>query len=60
MSFNENRELVGEFDIVNLVIFPNNSFIRMKLGELNPQRFEEQILTIHENHIFWPEIYNQV
>ncbi|XP_039189274.1 vomeronasal type-2 receptor 26-like [Crotalus tigris] len=59
VSFNEKRELVAEFDIVNLVIFPNNSFIRMKLGELNLQGFEEQVLTIHENNIFWPEFYNQ-
>ncbi|XP_070583161.1 vomeronasal type-2 receptor 26-like [Erythrolamprus reginae] len=60
VSFNENREVVAGFDIVNLVIFPNNSFIRTKLGELSPHGFEEQKITIHENIFFWPECYNQM
>ncbi|XP_007437690.2 vomeronasal type-2 receptor 26-like [Python bivittatus] len=58
--FNENRELVAGFDIINLVIFSNNSFVRVKVGELNPHVLEEQKVTIHENKIIWPQYYNQM
>uniref|UniRef100_A0A670J604 G-protein coupled receptors family 3 profile domain-containing protein n=1 Tax=Podarcis muralis TaxID=64176 RepID=A0A670J604_PODMU len=35
--FNEKRELEGGFDIINWVTFPNKSFLRVKVGKMDPQ-----------------------
>ncbi|XP_060138032.1 vomeronasal type-2 receptor 26-like [Zootoca vivipara] len=36
VSFSANREVEAGFDITNLVTFPNNSFMRVKVGRVSP------------------------
>ncbi|XP_053218530.1 vomeronasal type-2 receptor 26-like [Podarcis raffonei] len=57
--FNENMELsTGSYDIVNLVTFPNKSFIRIRVGMVDFQSSNEKI-TIKKDVIIWPNIFNQ-
>uniref|UniRef100_A0A8D2KRM6 G-protein coupled receptors family 3 profile domain-containing protein n=1 Tax=Varanus komodoensis TaxID=61221 RepID=A0A8D2KRM6_VARKO len=37
VHFNENGELVAEFDVTNWLMFPNGSIARVKVGSLDPQ-----------------------
>ncbi|XP_062993245.1 vomeronasal type-2 receptor 26-like [Elgaria multicarinata webbii] len=60
MSFNEKREMGGEFDVVNMVTFPNKSFQKVKVGRLDPCAPEGEELTINEDMIVWHRCFNQV
>ncbi|XP_060110751.1 vomeronasal type-2 receptor 26-like [Heteronotia binoei] len=51
--FNDNGRLVAGFDLTNLVTFPNNSYIRVKVGKLDSQSLPGKELTIHEDRIEW-------
>nr|XP_056719677.1 vomeronasal type-2 receptor 26-like [Euleptes europaea] len=55
-----NREMVTGFDIMNVVTFPNNSFLKVKVGSLNPHAPEGQEFIIHEDRIVWPRVFKQV
>ncbi|XP_066486527.1 vomeronasal type-2 receptor 26-like [Tiliqua scincoides] len=57
--FNEKRETATGFDITNLMIFPNNSFLRPKVGSVDPNAREGKTLTIHEDAIVWHRSFNQ-
>nr|XP_034960957.1 vomeronasal type-2 receptor 26-like [Zootoca vivipara] len=57
--FDEDRELVADYDIANLVTFPNQSAIRVKVGKLERQPSSGLELTIHEEAIVWPNWFNQ-
>nr|XP_020670689.1 vomeronasal type-2 receptor 26-like [Pogona vitticeps] len=59
ISFSENGELETGFDIINWVTFPNQSFIRMKIGKIDPHFLPGQVLTIQEDAIVWPSWFNQ-
>ncbi|XP_062992840.1 vomeronasal type-2 receptor 26-like [Elgaria multicarinata webbii] len=59
VAFDENQELAAGFDIINWVIFPNKSFLRVKVGSMDPQAFLGQRLTINEEAITWPSSFNQ-
>ncbi|XP_062993101.1 vomeronasal type-2 receptor 26-like [Elgaria multicarinata webbii] len=59
VSFNQNGELVTGFDIDNWVTFPNQSFLRIKVGMTNPQAPPEKMFTIHDDEIIWPKRFNQ-
>ncbi|XP_060110830.1 vomeronasal type-2 receptor 26-like [Heteronotia binoei] len=59
ISFNQNGELIGGFDILNWVTFPNQSFIRAKVGRIDPNFHSEKLFTIHEDVIVWPNEFNQ-
>uniref|UniRef100_A0A670K3W5 G-protein coupled receptors family 3 profile domain-containing protein n=1 Tax=Podarcis muralis TaxID=64176 RepID=A0A670K3W5_PODMU len=48
VSFDENGELVSGFDIVNWVLFPNKSFLRVKVGGMDPQALPDQKFTVNE------------
>uniref|UniRef100_A0A8D2IW59 G-protein coupled receptors family 3 profile domain-containing protein n=1 Tax=Varanus komodoensis TaxID=61221 RepID=A0A8D2IW59_VARKO len=37
VHFNENGELVAEFDVTNWLMLPNGSVVRLKVGSLDPQ-----------------------
>ncbi|XP_077773943.1 vomeronasal type-2 receptor 26-like [Podarcis muralis] len=49
VSFNEKRERIGGFDIMNIAIFPNKSFKRVKIGWLDPEAPEGKELTINKD-----------
>ncbi|XP_054850313.1 vomeronasal type-2 receptor 26-like, partial [Eublepharis macularius] len=51
--FNEHGELVTGFDITNLVTFPNNSYVRVKVGMVDPQAPPGKEFAIQENMIEW-------
>ncbi|XP_028559230.2 vomeronasal type-2 receptor 26-like [Podarcis muralis] len=60
VSFTDNREMRGGFDIMNMVTFPNKSFIRMKIGWVNPNALDGKEFIIHEDMIVWHNGFNQV
>ncbi|XP_060110736.1 vomeronasal type-2 receptor 26-like [Heteronotia binoei] len=59
ISFNENGELVGRFDIINWITFPNRSFLRVKVGEMDPQAPQGKEFSINERIIMWHSRFNQ-
>ncbi|XP_048372458.1 vomeronasal type-2 receptor 26-like [Sphaerodactylus townsendi] len=58
--FNENGEIVAGFDIINWVLLPNKSFIRVKVGRMDPQVSPGREFTINEEAITWHSMVNQV
>ncbi|XP_032092371.1 vomeronasal type-2 receptor 26-like [Thamnophis elegans] len=60
ISFDENGEFVGRFDVINWVTFPNQSFHRVKVGAIDPDPLSHHLLTIREDDIVWPTWFNQV
>ncbi|XP_061447670.1 vomeronasal type-2 receptor 26-like [Rhineura floridana] len=60
VHFNEDRQLTLGFDITNVITFPNNSFVRLKVGRMNPWAFPGKELSIDEDAITWPRSFNQV
>ncbi|CAI5791269.1 vomeronasal type-2 receptor 26-like, partial [Podarcis lilfordi] len=53
-------ELAAGLDITNLVTFPNRSYIRVKVGRLDPQAPPGKELTINEDQIKWHRAFTQV
>ncbi|XP_062992841.1 vomeronasal type-2 receptor 26-like [Elgaria multicarinata webbii] len=60
VSFDENRELAAEFDIINWVTFPNKSFLRVNVGRMDSKALLEQRFSINEEAITWHSSFNQV
>nr|XP_056719967.1 vomeronasal type-2 receptor 26-like [Euleptes europaea] len=60
ISFDQNGEIVTEFDIVNWVTFPNQSFLRIKVGKTDSKVPPDKMIIIHDNTIVWPTMFNQV
>ncbi|XP_053117097.1 vomeronasal type-2 receptor 26-like [Hemicordylus capensis] len=60
VSFNDHLELVNGFDIMSLVIFPNTSFLRLKVARVDPSALEKKEFIIHEERIEWHRSFNQV
>ncbi|XP_028560665.2 vomeronasal type-2 receptor 26-like [Podarcis muralis] len=60
VSFNDKREMRGGFDIMNLVILPNNSFQKVKVGRVDPSAHEGKRFTVNEDRIDWPRGFNKV
>ncbi|XP_077169284.1 vomeronasal type-2 receptor 26-like [Paroedura picta] len=59
ISFDQNRELMEGFDIVNLLTFPNQSFHRVKVGRLDPHAAHDNMLTIHDQSIMWHSSFKE-
>ncbi|XP_061446520.1 vomeronasal type-2 receptor 26-like [Rhineura floridana] len=53
IMFNEHGELAAGFDITNFVTFPNKSYIRVKVGSLDPQAPPGKELKINGDRIEW-------
>uniref|UniRef100_A0A8C6VLA7 G-protein coupled receptors family 3 profile domain-containing protein n=1 Tax=Naja naja TaxID=35670 RepID=A0A8C6VLA7_NAJNA len=49
--FDQKRELIVGFDVINWVTFPNQSFHRVKVGKLNPGTSEGNKLIIHDGTV---------
>nr|XP_028560201.1 vomeronasal type-2 receptor 26-like [Podarcis muralis] len=60
VSFNGKKEMEADLDIVNLVISPNNSFLRVKIGKFEHKAPMEDKLVINEDIIVWHGSFNQV
>ncbi|XP_053216305.1 vomeronasal type-2 receptor 26-like [Podarcis raffonei] len=60
ITLNEYGELAAGFDITNLVTFPNNSYVRVKVGSLDPQAPPGKELTINEDRIKWNRRFTKV
>ncbi|XP_070583611.1 vomeronasal type-2 receptor 26-like [Erythrolamprus reginae] len=60
MFLNEKGETTGGFDITNLIAFPNRSFQRARVGEMDLQAPKGNELFVDEDLIFWHPAFNQV
>ncbi|XP_061447451.1 vomeronasal type-2 receptor 26-like [Rhineura floridana] len=60
IAFDEDGVLAAGFDIINWVTFPNKSFLRVKLGRMDPQAPLGREFTINEDIIMWHMVHNQV
>nr|XP_028566728.1 vomeronasal type-2 receptor 26-like [Podarcis muralis] len=60
VSFDENGELAGGFDIINWVTFPNQTFSRVKVGKIVPQDSQNVDFSMDEGAITWHRSLNQV
>ncbi|XP_078234918.1 vomeronasal type-2 receptor 26-like [Pogona vitticeps] len=59
VSFNQDGELEARFDVINWVPFPNQSFLRVRVGRIDPKASQEEMFTICEEAIVWPRRFNQ-
>ncbi|XP_016850861.2 vomeronasal type-2 receptor 26 isoform X2 [Anolis carolinensis] len=59
VSFNQNGELLSGFDIINWVTFPNQSFVKIKVGTMEPQAPVDKRFFIQDDVIVWPRIFKQ-
>ncbi|XP_077171523.1 vomeronasal type-2 receptor 26-like [Paroedura picta] len=59
VSFNENGEVEAGFDIVNWITFPNQSFLRVKVGRLDPEAPQGREFSVNETIITWHSRFNQ-
>ncbi|XP_048372628.1 vomeronasal type-2 receptor 26-like [Sphaerodactylus townsendi] len=60
VCFDENRELKADFDVTNWVTFPNGSFVRVKVGRLDPWAPPGKELSLNTDQIVWHRTFNQV
>ncbi|XP_077169556.1 vomeronasal type-2 receptor 26-like [Paroedura picta] len=60
IHFDQDGELVTVFDVTNWVTFSNGSFVRVKVGRLDPQAPSENELTLEDDQIVWHRSFNQV
>ncbi|XP_061446521.1 vomeronasal type-2 receptor 26-like [Rhineura floridana] len=60
ITFNERGELAAGFDITNLVTFQNKSYVRVKVGNLDPHAYPGKELIINEDRIKWNRDFTQV
>ncbi|XP_054850310.1 vomeronasal type-2 receptor 26-like [Eublepharis macularius] len=59
VSFDKNGELVGRFDILNWITFSNQSFLKVKVGKMDPQDPQGKEFSINEKVITWHSRFNQ-
>ncbi|XP_060128199.1 vomeronasal type-2 receptor 26-like [Zootoca vivipara] len=55
----ENGALAIDFDIVNWVLFPNNSHARVEVGRIEKEAFSKLKFTISPEAIVWPLFFNK-
>ncbi|XP_060094486.1 vomeronasal type-2 receptor 26-like [Heteronotia binoei] len=55
----QNGDLAANFDIVNWVVFPNESITKMRIGSLERDASKELKLSIDQQSIVWPSQCNQ-
>ncbi|KAM3821249.1 vomeronasal type-2 receptor 26-like [Vipera latastei] len=60
IKFNEEGVPEAGFDIVNLVTFPNNSYINIPVGEMDPRAPLEETFRIYPDKIQWHHEFTQL
>ncbi|XP_028560438.2 vomeronasal type-2 receptor 26-like [Podarcis muralis] len=58
--FNENGKLVTGYDIINTVIFPNQSIHRIRVGRINQQASGGKQFTVNESAVVWNQRFKQI
>nr|XP_028560498.1 vomeronasal type-2 receptor 26-like [Podarcis muralis] len=56
---NQNGEVVSSLDIVNWIIFSNQSLQRVSVGRIDPQTSRDQSFILDEDAITWHSWFNQ-
>nr|XP_020634314.1 vomeronasal type-2 receptor 26-like [Pogona vitticeps] len=59
VSFDSHGELVGGFDIMSIMLFPNNSMKKVKIGRVDPSAADGGKVFIQEDGIEWSTTFNQ-
>ncbi|XP_015273047.1 PREDICTED: vomeronasal type-2 receptor 26-like, partial [Gekko japonicus] len=59
VCFDDNGELKTGFDVTNCVTFPNGSFVRVKVGRLDPWALAGKELTLDDDQIVWHRTFKQ-
>ncbi|XP_054850038.1 vomeronasal type-2 receptor 26-like [Eublepharis macularius] len=59
VSFDHNGNLEAGFDVVNWVTFPNQSFVRAKVGQMDPRAPLDHALTVNGDSFEWHSRFNQ-
>ncbi|XP_033024169.1 vomeronasal type-2 receptor 26-like [Lacerta agilis] len=59
ISLDQNGEILAGFDITNWIVYSNQSFHRVKVGEVDSLAPPQQALTINEGAIKWHRWFNQ-
>ncbi|XP_060110781.1 vomeronasal type-2 receptor 26-like [Heteronotia binoei] len=60
VHFDEKGELITGFDVTNWVTFPNSSFVRVKVGSMEPQASPRKELTLNDTKIVWHRRFQQM
>ncbi|XP_077169462.1 vomeronasal type-2 receptor 26-like [Paroedura picta] len=60
VSIGQKGEIEAGLDIINWVTFPNESFLRAKVGRICSKAPEDNMFTLYDDAIIWPRIFNQV
>ncbi|XP_062993119.1 vomeronasal type-2 receptor 26-like [Elgaria multicarinata webbii] len=59
VSLDEKGEFLAGFDIINWVTFPNKSFVKVKVGKMDPQQPAGGEFYINERLITWRSLFSQ-
>ncbi|XP_070585191.1 vomeronasal type-2 receptor 26-like [Erythrolamprus reginae] len=59
VSINHHGEVLSGFDMINVVMFPNNSYHKVKIGKLDPTALKGNGFVIHEDLIVWHKYFKQ-
>ncbi|XP_066486349.1 vomeronasal type-2 receptor 26-like [Tiliqua scincoides] len=59
VSFDKNGEVVAGFDLFNWFTFPNQSFVRVKVGRVDPQVPSDKAFIVNEDTMVWPSWFHQ-
>ncbi|XP_070582932.1 vomeronasal type-2 receptor 26-like [Erythrolamprus reginae] len=60
VSIDHHGEVLSGFDITNVVMFPNNSYRKVKIGKVDSKALVGDEFVIHEDLIVWPKYFKRV